>query len=106
MLYLPPPWKKVADMDNKKSSAVKDLLLGKVIILVQSRIFCWKFKYTIKDRPRGMVFIRSRIFCCCCKNVFSVHGLECLLHLETQNYLYFAIFNPNIGSLELLFSVN
>jgi hypothetical protein len=40
MLYLPPPWKKVADMDNKKSSAVKDLLLGKVI-------------YTIKDIPLG-----------------------------------------------------
>jgi hypothetical protein len=42
MLYLPPPWKKVADMDNKKSSAVKDLLLGKVI-------------YTIKAIPLGNV---------------------------------------------------
>ena len=48
-------------MDNKKSSAVKDLLLGKVI-------------YTIKDIPLGKelynqgillgnVIIQSRIFC-------------------------------------------
>jgi hypothetical protein len=61
MLYLPPPWKKVADMDNKKSSAVKDLLLGKVII--QSRIFHWEKNCTIKVFCWEMVIKLSRIFC-------------------------------------------